>query len=217
LLGQVALIRSRARLSQVVVVALLAGVTTAVAVASSGTTTVASGQWARASGTDLYCEAYVDSRTSKPAFDCAAWSGNVRRGDSYSAEVDEFGVEVDRWDKTGTHRQRIVTYLNPQARLQQGSSTSRLAMRAAPVASTAAARAAYTILPIAPGRFARLAATSIYCQNYLDTTGVRAFGCGPWSFAGKAQRRPGAYGVSFDDRGVTVFQVARAVRHFNNP
>jgi hypothetical protein len=76
-------------------------------------TVVKSGQWAQLGTTSVYCQAYIEKGTHQPGFDCGDWAGNHHVGGSYSAIIDEQGVEVDRWDTSGHHVHRVVTYLNP--------------------------------------------------------------------------------------------------------
>ena len=95
-----------------VVVAALGGTGVAGAIVEVNAT-VKPGQWARLGTTSVYCEAYIEADAHRRGFDCGDWAGNVHVGGSYSAVIDEQGVEVDRWDATGRHVHRVVTYLNP--------------------------------------------------------------------------------------------------------
>jgi hypothetical protein len=79
---------------------------------AANTTLVKPGQWARLGTTSVYCQAYIERGTHQPGFDCGDWVGNNHLGGSYSAIIDEQGVEVDRWDASGRHVHRVVTYLN---------------------------------------------------------------------------------------------------------
>jgi hypothetical protein len=96
-----------------VVIAALGSAGVAGAIVEGNVTTVQPGQWARLGSTSVYCESYIESGTHKPGFDCGDWAGNYHVGGSYSAVIDEQGVEVDRWDASGRHVHRVVTYLNP--------------------------------------------------------------------------------------------------------
>jgi hypothetical protein len=95
-----------------VVVAALAGAGVAGAIVEGNVTVVKPGQWARLGATSVYCQAYIESGTHQPGFDCGDWAGNNHFGGSYSAIIDEQGVEVDRWDASGRHVHTVVTYLN---------------------------------------------------------------------------------------------------------
>jgi hypothetical protein len=69
------------------------------------------GEWAQLGNTNVYCQAIVVKQTGKPAFDCGSWNGNRRVAGTYSAIIDQFGVEIDHWG-SGT-RTYVHTYLNP--------------------------------------------------------------------------------------------------------
>ena len=97
-----------------VVVVALGATGVAGAIVEGGVATVVKpGQWARLGSTSVYCQAYIESGTHQPGFDCGDWAGSSHVGNSYSAVIDEQGVEIDRWDTTGHHVHRVVTYLNP--------------------------------------------------------------------------------------------------------
>jgi hypothetical protein len=96
-----------------VVVAALGGTGVAGAIVEGNVTTVKPGQWARLGATSVYCEAYIESGSHQPGFDCGDWAGNFHVGGTYSGIIDEQGVEVDRWDASGRHVHHVVTYLNP--------------------------------------------------------------------------------------------------------
>jgi hypothetical protein len=97
----------------VVVVAVLGGTGVAGAIVEGNVTTIKPGQSARLGTTSVYCDAYLDTGTHKPAFDCGVWAGSHHVGGSYSALFDEGGVTVDRWDASGRHVHTVATYLNP--------------------------------------------------------------------------------------------------------
>jgi hypothetical protein len=97
----------------VVVVAALGGTGVAGAIVEGNVTSVKPGQYARLGTTNVYCLAYIDSGTHKPAFDCGAFGPNYHVGGSYSALIDEGGVTVEHWDASGRHFQVAGTYLNP--------------------------------------------------------------------------------------------------------
>jgi hypothetical protein len=96
-----------------VVVAVLGGTGVAGAIVEGNVITVKPGQWARLGTYRVYCQAYIESGTHQPGFDCGEWVGNYHSGGSSSAVIDEQGVEVDRWDASGRHVHHVVTYLNP--------------------------------------------------------------------------------------------------------
>jgi hypothetical protein len=83
------------------------------AVVKGNVTSVKSGQYARVRSWTIYCQAFVDSGTHKPAFDCGAFARNYHVGGSYSAVLDEGGVTVYRWDASGRHSHSLWTHLNP--------------------------------------------------------------------------------------------------------
>jgi hypothetical protein len=101
-----------------VVVAALggAGVAGAVVVGPS-LTTIRQGQWARLGTTETYCQAITENAANnfRPAFDCGDWEGSSHRSGTYSAILDQLGVEVDQWTGYGKNERshRVVTYLNP--------------------------------------------------------------------------------------------------------
>jgi len=97
------------------VVAMLAAAGATGAIAVDNFTDVDEGQWARLDGKNIYCEAFVlasGTHRGEPAFDCAAWRGNVRYGNSYSAEIGDWGIKVDRWDAGGRKYRTVYTYGN---------------------------------------------------------------------------------------------------------
>jgi hypothetical protein len=101
-----------------VVVAALGGAGVAGAVVEGGVTTwIGQGQWARLGTTKVYCQAFTENQANnyRPAFNCGVWEGNYHRNSTYSAIIDQAGVEVD--GRTGfyghQHIHPVVTYLNP--------------------------------------------------------------------------------------------------------
>ena len=89
------------------------------AVAPGSVKSIKPGQYARLGSrtvfgtSNTYCQAYIDSRTHKPAFDCGTFGTNYHVGGSYSAVIDEGGVTVAHWDASGRHSHAVGTYLNP--------------------------------------------------------------------------------------------------------
>jgi hypothetical protein len=96
-----------------VVVAALCCAGVAGAIVEGNVTTIKPDQSARLGTTSVYCDAYLDTSTHAPAFDCGDWAGNNHVGGSYSAIIDEGGVTVDRWDASGRNVHAVATYLNP--------------------------------------------------------------------------------------------------------
>jgi hypothetical protein len=100
-----------------VVVAALGGTGVAGAIVEGNvTTSIGQGQWARLGATSVYCQAFKENRANnyRAAFDCGVWEGNYHRNGSYSAIIDQAGVEVDSQSsisKQPVHP--VVTYLNP--------------------------------------------------------------------------------------------------------
>jgi hypothetical protein len=98
-----------------VVVAALGGAGVAGAIVDGIVTSIGQGQWARLGTTSIYCHAFTENQANNniPGFDCGDWASNAHVARSYSAIIDATGAEVDRWDLTGRHVHRVVTYLNP--------------------------------------------------------------------------------------------------------
>jgi hypothetical protein len=46
------------------------------------------------------------------AFDCGSWKGDVHMPNTYSAVIDDLGVDVDKWDATGRRDRLILEYEN---------------------------------------------------------------------------------------------------------
>ena len=97
------------------VVAALGGSTVAGAIVEGNVTTISSGEFAQLGSSSIYCQAFTENQANagRPGFDCGDWAGNHHIGSSYSAIVDQLGVEVDRWDASGLHSHPVLTYLNP--------------------------------------------------------------------------------------------------------
>jgi hypothetical protein len=93
--------------------AALGGAAAGGAIAVGAATDVRDGQWARLGSTRIYCQAFYEKQYKAHAFDCAVWNGSVRARSSYSAVIDELGVEVDRWDSSGRKYRKVTTYVNP--------------------------------------------------------------------------------------------------------
>lgn len=83
------------------------------AVGKGAVTAVKPGQYAQLRSWTIYCQAYVDSGTHKPAFDCGAFGKSYHVGGSYSAVVDEGGETVYHWDGSGRRSHAVWTHLNP--------------------------------------------------------------------------------------------------------
>jgi hypothetical protein len=83
------------------------------AIVKGNVTAIKPGQYAQVRSWTIYCQAFVDSGTHKPAFDCGAFGRNYHVGGSYSAVIDEGGVTVEHWDASGRHVHAVATYLNP--------------------------------------------------------------------------------------------------------
>jgi hypothetical protein len=74
---------------------------------------VEDGEWARAGTSRIYCEAFYEKQWRRDAFDCGLWKGNVHVANSYSAVIDDLGVEIDKWDSSGRRYRKIAEFGNP--------------------------------------------------------------------------------------------------------
>ena len=100
-----------------VVVGALGASVAAGAIVEGSVTSIGQGQWARLAKTSVYCQAFTENQANnyRPAFNCGVWEGNFHRNGTYSAIIDQAGVEVD--GRSGFYSQQhihpVVTYLNP--------------------------------------------------------------------------------------------------------
>ena len=97
-----------------VAVAALGGAGVGGAVVGASILTIEDGEFARLGPTNVYCQAFYEEKYDEEAFDCGVWNGSHHVKNSYSAIIDELGVEIDRWDYSTARKYReIVTYVNP--------------------------------------------------------------------------------------------------------
>ena len=77
---------------------------------------VRKGQSAKLVGTEIYCTVYVPSvgdGKGKLTFDCSWWGKTRRVPGAVSVDFGAWGVDVARWDSTGTDYETVASYLNP--------------------------------------------------------------------------------------------------------
>src|SRR5581483_8161708 len=93
----------------------LCGGSVAGAVVESQVYVVHTGPSARLAGTGIYCTVYVkhvDPGKGRPSFDCGRWGKTRRVPGAYLVDVGAWGVQVERWHRTGSDYDVVVTYLN---------------------------------------------------------------------------------------------------------